>query len=115
MNHDKEEELIQKLKAKKVWVALLQETWKPGHEPYENQGFTFIATGWEELIQKLKAKKVWVALLQETWKPGHESYENQGFTFHCNGLPSRTPGRRGTQGVAIGLGREATRAWQRHA
>ena len=69
----------------------------------------------EELIQKLKAKKVWVALLQETWKPGHESYENQGFTFHCNGLPSRTPGRRGTQGVAIGLGREATRAWHRHA
>jgi hypothetical protein len=39
MNHDKEDELIQKLKAKKVWVALLQETWKPGQESYENQGF----------------------------------------------------------------------------
>ena len=66
----------------------------------------------EELASRLNSKHVWAACLQETWRLGSTSWKNRGLTFLHGGLAARQPKRRATQGVAIVLGPEATKAWE---
>ena len=66
----------------------------------------------EELASRLNSKRVWAACLQETWRLGSTSWKNRGLTFLHGGLAARQPKRRATQGVAIVLGPEATKAWE---
>ena len=49
---------------------------------------------------------------QETWKAGGEVLENKGITFLEHGLATKVCPR-GSQGVAMALGPEARKAWER--
>ena len=51
-------------------------------------------------------------MFQETWKAGSEVRENEGITFLEHGLATKVCPC-GTQGVAIALGPETRKAWER--
>ena len=51
-------------------------------------------------------------MFREMWKAGSEVRENQGITFLEHGLATKVCPR-GSQGVAIALGPEARKAWER--
>ena len=51
-------------------------------------------------------------MFQETYKAGSDVRENEGITFLEHGLATKVCPR-GSQGVAIALGPEARKAWER--
>jgi len=67
----------------------------------------------EELINSWKKRNVFAGCLQETWRAGGlTQWENNGFVFIHNGLAEK-PCSRGAQGVAVVLGPEARKAWEK--
>jgi len=62
-----------------------------------------------ELILRLTERQIWAACLQETWRHGDDVHGNEGFTFLVHGLAEKVC-RRGSQGVAIALSPDPTRA-----
>ena len=67
----------------------------------------------EELINSWKERKVFAGCLQETWRAGGlTQWENDCYVFIHNGLVEK-PCPRGAQGVAVVLGPEARKAWEK--
>ena len=64
------------------------------------------------IILRIKERGLFAAMFQGTWKAGSEVRENEGITFLEHGLVTKVCPR-GSQGVAIALGPEARKAWER--
>ena len=65
-----------------------------------------------EIILRIKERRLFAAMSQETLKAGSEVRENEGVTFLEHGLATKVYPC-GSQGVAIALGPEARKAWER--
>ena len=65
-----------------------------------------------EIILRIKDRRLFAAKFQETWKAGSEVRENEGITFLEHRLATKVCPR-GSQGVAIALGPEVRKAWER--
>ena len=84
-------------------------------EPYLKTFVVWKKTGKEaEIVLCIKERRLFAAMFQVTWKAGSEVRENDGITFLEHGLATRVCPR-GSQGVAISLGPEARKAWERAA
>ena len=65
-----------------------------------------------EIILRIKERRLFAATFQKTWKAGSEVRENEGITFLEHGLAMKVCPC-GSQGVAIALGPEDRKAWER--
>ena len=65
-----------------------------------------------DIILRIKERRLFAAMSQETWKADSEVRENEGIAFLEQGLATKVCPC-GSQGVAIALGPEARKAWER--
>ena len=66
----------------------------------------------EEAMGHMRNDKIFALAIQETWKTGNHIATSGGFTVLHNGLTDKVCNR-GSMGVAIVLGVEASKAWRR--
>ena len=66
----------------------------------------------KELCIQIKSQNILAACIQETWLNGQFIVEHDGYTFIHHGIePNADQSKRGKEGVAIVLSRDALNAW----
>ena len=76
-SHEKEEELIGRLKERSVWAACLQETWRVSTRSWENSGFIFVHNGLEQKPCRRGAQGVAIVLSPEARHAWEEAGSQQ--------------------------------------